>query len=209
MIARSIFRSLAIVSLAAQVTIGGPVDFGTVVVAGSSLESPPPFWENSFWGITSSIDRAFPFDVQPLGPYNVTELQVPVYHDTGLAGSFAEFSINLDDAGSPGAEIALFQMSGISTTQTVLSSSLPVPILLNSDQRYWIIGSTSLGQVNWNLGDSVFGESAFRVNGGEWQFNDHSNVSGFALLGTPVPEPSTLLLLGVSGMALYTRHRKP
>ena len=208
MVSRNVLQLIAVVMLVARVALGGQVDPATVVVAGSSLEAPPPYWEDSVWGITQSIDRAFPFDVLPLGPYQVTELQVPVYHYAGLAGSSADFSIHLDDAGAPGTQIALFQISGISTTQTVLSTSLPVSLLLSSDQRYWIVGSTFSGQVNWNLGDGVFGEAAFRVNGEAWQFNDNTNVSGFALLGSPVPEPSSLLLLGVSGLMLYRRHRK-
>ena len=204
----SILQSMVVCVLMSQVALGGPVASGLVVVAGSSLESPPPFWENSFWGITRSIDRAFPFDVQPFGPYQVLELEVAAYHYEGMAGASADFSIHLDDSGTPGAAIALFQMSGISTTQTVVSSSLSEPVLLNSSERYWIIGSTASGQVNWNLGDSTFGEAAFRVNDGPWEFLDRANVSGFALLGTAVPEPSTLSVLVLSGLAMYARRRK-
>jgi len=198
-------KSTLIILLASRVVLAGPVDSGQVVVAGSSLEARPPFWEDSFWGIVQSIDRAFPFDVQPFGPYLVTELQVPAYHYVGLGGSSAEFTIHFDDAGFPGAEIARFDIVGISTSQVVLTSLLSEPVLLESNARYWIIGSTFSGQVNWNLGDSVFGEAAFRVDDGEWQFLANSNVSGFALLGTPVPEPTTLVLLAAGAVVMRKR----
>lgn len=202
------YSSIVVFVLISQVALAGHMDPEMVVVAGSSLESPPPFWEDSFWGITRSIDRAFPFYVEPLGPYDVVELQVPAYHYDGMAGGSADFSIHIDDSGVPGAEIALFQISGISTNQTIRSTSLAKPVLLNSGERYWIIASTVSGQVNWNLGDFTFGEAAYRVNDGPWEFLDRANVSGFALLGTPVPEPSTLLLLALSGFAMHLRDRQ-
>jgi len=200
-----ISKSILIFVLASRIVLAGSVDSGKVVVAGSSLEAPPPFWEDSFWGITGNIDRAFPFNAQPFGPYFVTELQVPVYHYEGLGGFSANFTIHVDDSGIPGAEIARFDMSGISTSQVVLSSSLLEPVLFESNERYWIVGSTLSGQVNWNLGDSTFGEAAFRVGDGEWVFIDDTNVSGFALLGPPVPEPSTLAFLALSGLVLRNR----
>ena len=201
-------QSMVVFVLMSSAVFAGGVDPDKIVVAGSSLEAPPPFWENSFWGINSSIDRAFPFVVQPFGPYEVSELQVPAYHYQGLGGSSADFSIHLEDAGSPGFEIATFHVSGISTVPVALTSLLSEPVLLESNERYWIVGSTSFGQVNWNLGDSVFGEAAYRLNDGEWQHLDYANVSAFALLGTPVPEPSTWTLLALSAIALYYRRKR-
>lgn len=187
--------------LVSKVVIAGTVN-SDVVVAGSSLEAPPPFWEDSFWGVTANIDRAFPFEVLPSGPFLVDELQVPAYHYELLSGSIAEFSLHNDDSGTPGSRIATFNVSEISTSQVVLSSLLAEPVLLEPHRPYWIIGSTPSGQVNWNLGANVFGEAAFRVRDGDWTFLDRANVSGFALLGTQVPEPSMLILLGASGLVL-------
>lgn len=204
----SITIRMALVSLvASNAVFAGSVSFGSVVVAGSTLESPPPFMQDSFWGINSSIDRAFPFNTQPSGPYLVDELEVAVYHSAGLAGSAADFWIHSDDAGVPGDQIASFDVLGITMTQTVLTSTLSEPVLLESDQRYWIIGSTGSGQVNWSLSDFALGEAAFRVDDGDWEFLPNANVSAFALLGTPVPEPTTLALTCLVVLASCNRRR--
>lgn len=39
------------------------------VIGGSSDVSPPPFWENSFGGMTRNIERAFTFTTPSGGPY--------------------------------------------------------------------------------------------------------------------------------------------
>jgi len=158
--------------------------------------------------MTPSIDRAFPFVVRPGGPYQVSVLEAAVHHYVSMPGSSADFSIHLDESGLPGAPIAMFRMSGISTEQVVVSSLLSSPVLLNSDERYWIVGSTESGQVNWNLGDSTFGEAAYRVNDGPWEYFDSTNVSGFALLGTPVPEPLSIFLYGAALLMVwfYRKH---
>jgi hypothetical protein len=175
------------------------------VIAGSSLASPPPFWTDSFWGLTPTIEQAFPFEVIPGGPYLAEALEVAVHHYEGLAGDTAEFSIHLDEAGLPGTQIATFPLSGISTTQQVLTATpLEVPVL-NPGTAYWLVGSTSQGQVNWNLADSVFGPAAYRVAGDDWVVLANTNVSAFAILGSPVPEPSSAILMG--GVLVFSAWR--
>jgi len=116
----------ALFALPAVVRAGSLVSWGydghgqvsnTLVIAGSSGISPPPFWEDCFWGMTSSIERAFPFTVASGGPYIVEELEVAAYHYEGMAGSTAYFSINNDNNGEPGDVLATIEMTGITTTQ--------------------------------------------------------------------------------------------
>jgi hypothetical protein len=107
----------------------------------------------------------------------------------------------------PGAQITAFSFNDIGTTQQVLEAAAPEDVMLDSGVTYWIVGGTSQGQVNWNLGDNVFGTAAYRVNGDDWVVLAHTNVSAFALLGTPVPEPSCLLLMGALSLPLTRRRR--
>lgn len=180
---------------------------GPIVIAGSSGESPPPFWENSFWGMTESIEMAFPFMFSAGEPYFVEELEVAAYHYDGMAGSVANFSINLDDNGHPAQAVAIFEMTGITTTQKVVSTLVTQEVILYSDVLYWLVGGTPHGQVNWNLAAGIFGTAAKRVEEGDWVILSNSNVSAFAILGSPVPEPATLLLLGLGGLILRRKHR--
>lgn len=176
------------------------------VIAGSSGISPPPFWEDSFWGMTSSIERAFPFTVTSGGPYIVEELEVAAYHYEGMAGSTAYFSINVDNEGEPGDALATIEMTGITTSQQIVSTMFTEEVILNSDTGYWLVGGTQQGQVNWSLGDNVFGTAAYRVDQGAWTILSDENVSAYAILGSPIPEPATLLLLGF-GAVLVRRKR--
>jgi hypothetical protein len=174
-----------------------------LVIAGSEIATPPSFWPNSFWGITPSIDRAFPFEIALATPSRVEHLQIAAYHYQNLAGSSAGFTIHQDAVGIPGPQLASFQISGISTTPGILSSSPTAETILYPDTPYWIVGSTPRGQVNWNLADLVFGRFAYRVADGDWIINEFGNVSAFAILGSPVvPEPSGTILCVIAGLYL-------
>jgi hypothetical protein len=191
----------------AVVLAASPTQATPVVIGGSSLESPPPFWDNSFWAMTASIQRAFPFTVISGGPYYAEELQVAAFYHEAIGGSLANFSINLDDNGQPGLAVGTFEMSGIATTPQIVSAQVTDETVLYSDTPYWLVGQTPQGQVNWNLADSVFGTVAYRVDQGDWVILSRTNVSAFAILGSQVPEPATFLLLALGSLGLIRKRR--
>lgn len=178
-----------------------------VVIGGSSLESPPPFWDTSYWGMPSNIQRAFEFTVISGGPWYAEEIQVAAFYYEFDAAPFANFSINLDDNGQPGQAVGIFDSTGITTTPQVVSSQISQETVLYSGTTYWLVGQTPQGQVNWNLADNIFGTAAYRVDQGDWVILSDSNVSAFAILGSQVPEPATLLLLGLGCLALQRKLR--
>jgi hypothetical protein len=192
--------TLLLIAIPTGIVHGAPL-----VVAGSQLVSPPAFFPNSFWGITSSIDRAFAFSVIGGGPYRVEELQIAAFHYDFLPGNTGDFSIHLDESGRPGAEIGTFRFNSIGTTAQILSSSPTSEVVLNSSTPYWILGSTTRGQVNWNLGDNVFGRIAYRSGSAEWTVENGRNVSAFAILGAAVPEPGSIVLLASAIIAAINR----
>ena len=176
------------------------------VIAGSSGISPPPFWENSYWGMTSGLERAFLFTTISDGPFYAEELQVAAFYPNFQSGSHARFSIKLDDNGLPGVAIWTFETKSITTIPQVLGIEITDEIILNSNTTYWLTGQSLQQNFHWNLGDNTFGTTAYRISQGEWIILPNRNVSAYAILGSPTPEPSTLLLFGLG--ALFLRKKR-
>jgi len=194
--------------VAVFVTSSNSANASPIVIAGSELNAPPAFWDNSFYPLTSRIARAFPFSVAPGGPYFVDELQIAAFYYRGFVGNNASFSIRENAQGEPGLELVEFLVNDISTTAQV-HSLLPLEIItLQSDNLYWIVGKTDQGQVNWNLGDNTFGETAFRLDGGEWAVQQGRNVAAFAILGTPIPEPKSIALVGMIAFGVICHQKR-
>ena len=51
------------------------------------------------------------------------------------------------------------------------------------------------------------GTTAYRSDEGEWVVQAYWNVGAFAILGSPIPEPCTLLLLGIGAAIAIRKHR--
>ena len=180
-----------------------------VVIAGSELNTPPAFWDDSFYPLGRTIDRAFSFTAIPGGPYQAESLQLAAFHNLGFSGSHAYFSLHEDSQGLPGAELTNFQTHSISAVAEVHELAPTNFAILESDTLYWIIGQTRQTQVNWNLSDSIFGQTAFRRPNASWVVQENRNVAAFAILGTPIPEPSSRVLVGsmAFGVACFRKRR--
>lgn len=180
-----------------------------VVIGGSRLESPPAFWENSYWGMTSGLQRAFSFTTISGGPFYAETLQVAAFYYSFQSGSRARFTIHLNNNGKPGQAIGTFETNSIprrqwpetSYTPQILNIQSAEKIILNPNTSYWLAGQTLQQQLNWHLADNVFGAVAYCEGQGQWVLQN-SNVSAFAILGSPIPEPCTLLLLGLGGLLI-------
>jgi hypothetical protein len=161
----------------------------------------------SFFGLGPNIERAFPFTATSGGPYYLEEIQVAVFTFQLSGDTSANFTIYTDNAGQPGEPIASFELASLTMTQQVLTLPAAEETILNSGVRYWIAGTAPVASVCWNLDKTAMGTTAYRANEGDWVVQAYWNVGAFAILGSPVPEPCTLFLLGL-GAAMVSRRRK-
>lgn len=159
--------------------------------------------ENSFCWFSSSIDRAFSFTLDLEGQYTLDSLEVAVYRSSSVADAAASFTIRPDVAGLPDETVLdTFNVFNISSTQQVMTSGASEQAVLSSGSTYWIVGRALQENVRWNLSDYAMGPYAYRVDDGDWTYIDNADVSAFAIHGTVVPEPTTLLLFGLGGLML-------
>ena len=161
------------------------------------------------------IDRAHPFTISPPGQYRIEELQIAAYRLAGLGGLAAQFAIYSDASGVPGTALTTFSFAGIPlATPQVLASAPNQPIVLQSGTPYWVVGATEQGQVNWSLAMGTFplisvnGPNGFQLRNDPWVVSPAGNVAAYAILGSPVPEPSTAMAALCIGVALVTVQRR-
>ena len=194
-----LFFSLAVLLVAETVSAD--------VIAGSVLRCPPQFQLSSVLvGLGGTWHEAYPFQVIPGGGWTIDHLDVPLYHYENMAGDKAAFSICADVSGFPGAEIAAFSISNITTEQRVYSLAPSyVASPLQSNTNYWLVGwNAGVGQVNWNMDEQCGNYTrAYRTNGGGWVLQSGlGNMSAFAIEGSAVPEPFGMVLAGVGAIGL-------
>jgi hypothetical protein len=164
---------------------------------------------------------AFAFDVPTGSDYRLEEVRIAA----SWAGSKknAAFWIFEDALGLPGATPLAPLAEGpadLGTTPSVLSLPAPAPLGLAAGQRYWlVVEPASLDAtvpaddfVELWLGSGASGFQTSRVSfdsgpWGDWFSPSFENEApAFSVEAAPIPEPGTLLLLGI-GLALLPRRR--
>jgi hypothetical protein len=85
--------------------------------------------------------------------------------------------------------------------------------LLDANTGYWLVATASQPtEAIWNANSIPYGGGtfAYRDNNGPWAVLGLDPIPAFAILGSPVPEPATLGLLGMGavGLLVYRCRRR-
>lgn len=150
--------------------------------------------------VTGPFQLGFQFSVAVTGPnYNLTDVIIPLNSET--VPTTTNLFLAIDDAGAPGAVVASFATINVMNTLPgdIFSVSPLAPTTLIAGESYWLVNSPPPGvEVGWGTyAGGAFLNGAFRSSStGAWSSFDTN--AAFRIEGTPIPEPSTALLLGIS-----------
>ena len=204
------------------------VFFASVVCLLQGLITPPvqsALLYDNLGSLTAASDPVFSFG--PLydsfsvgsGAFNLEDVKVKLSGDPAFGGSI-EIGLFDDNATTPGS-----QLLTVGTLSDTLLSSTPAdfdfpllsPFVLDANTRYWLgitAGSDGTSaQWAWSLDQFALGVAGeFFAN----QSGVFDNINGpyqMQLSGTiptsPIPEPSTLALLGAAAALAAARRRAP
>ena len=167
-----------------------------------------------------TLCHAVAFDVQG-GDYRLDSVSLPLWGPAIGVASYLEVTICADAAGSPGASVETLSFNA--SDWPVASSGYPVTTLpasgttmLMENTTYWfVVDRTADVQTHHSWGMQTAGlieDRAVRsfANGswGAWSiYANSSKLTAFRVEGT-IPEPATLSLLTLGGLALVRRRKR-
>lgn len=155
----------------------------------------------------------------PSSDFTLTQIDIALSFDNAFSGTNGATVELVNDAnGSPGSTVLEYwdltnlpDSSTSFTPETLTSSSNPT---LSSGTQYWVevfpADLTTYYDVwNWN-NQGQTGVAYSTDSGVTWTFDSAATASAFDVLGTPVPEASTVLLLAMGLLSLlgFARLRK-
>lgn len=160
------------------------------------------------WSIGGSGEQGIALQFDSLATGMLVEIRFASFYLTG--SSDLQIQLREDSSNEVGAVIKTWNITktdGLPGTITALTSSDP-SIVLTTGTTYWLGMSTNPGgHHGWNLNDQGdTGRLAFNFSGGSWNYTDPEFFSAFDV--TVVPEPASMIALGIGVAALVARRRR-
>jgi hypothetical protein len=150
----------------------------------------------------------------PAANYSLTDAQALVATGTSSTATFNVFLYS-NKSGVPGSAIEQIGFGLTATTNPpgslITANTVNTPITLVSGTPYWLVLAPAAANsfINWANGGSPAAPFAVSGDGGSTWGASGNVTDQFQIDGTPVPEPSSFVLLGIATLlyALFFRLR--
>ena len=152
----------------------------------------------------------------PTANYKLTSIEMAVDYFMG-SNNLNVWLMN-DNGGKPGTALEYFQFSNlgsVNSTNPLLVGQSSTNLALNQGQQYWLAAAprdtnTWLG---WNFNNINATGIHYSSNnlGNTWNLDNPNQFAAFRINGTPIaatPEPVSMLLFGVGGLAMAAFKKK-
>jgi hypothetical protein len=154
------------------------------------------------WAVTTSGSVADAFAFQASSNTTVTRIDVALNHIFGDDSYIVRF--HSDGGGSPGTVLNswITGAAGLYPLSSDALVSLNLSTAITGGNTYWLsiaaAGPITTGAWNWNNQGISLNSASSSDAGISWTAQGSTTASGFQVIGSAVPEPSSFALMGIA-----------